>query len=255
MASSLLPDFDMQHLELANIHSWPLWFIIAYCGVIMLGLEILSTVIPLLFSFATKVNYPKEMHLDQFSLQDNLFIFINKLLTIMFVYHVIQVCYYTSTIEWDMSKMTIGNTVGSLILFYIFYDFLYMNFHRFLHLNFIYGYVHKHHHRQKVPTRGNLDAINVHPFEFLVGEYIHLVTIYFIPAHICAIGFFILAGGILASLNHTRLDLSIIPIFQVKAHAVHHEKNVNSNYGQYTMFWDHFFCTYKDFDRDYGKKE
>jgi len=149
--------------------------------------------------------------------------------------------------------MTIGNTVGSLILFYIFYDFLYMNFHRFLHLKSVYGYVHKHHHRQKAPTRGNLDAINVHPFEFLVGEYIHLLTIYCIPAHIYAVGFFILAGGILASLNHTRLDLSIIPIFQVKAHAVHHEKCVTSNYGQYTMFWDHFFCTYKDFDRDFKK--
>ena len=60
-----------------------------------------------------------------------------------------------------------------------------------------YGLIHKHHHRQKAPSRGNIDAINVHPFEFAVGEYLHLLTVYLIPCHIYTVAFFVLAGGIL----------------------------------------------------------
>ena len=52
---------------------------------------------------------------------------------------------------------------------------------------------------------GNLDAMNVHPFEFLFGEYLHLLTIYLIPGHIVVVLLFVLTGAQLASLNHTRL--------------------------------------------------
>lgn len=75
----------------------------------------------------------------------------------------------------------------------------------------------QHHHRQKAPSRGNLDAINVHPFEFAVGEYLHLLPIYLVPCHAYAVVFFVLAGGVLASLNHTRLDISLpLGIYSVK---------------------------------------
>jgi sterol desaturase/sphingolipid hydroxylase (fatty acid hydroxylase superfamily) len=42
-------------------------------------------------------------------------------------------------------------------------------------------FIHKHHHRQKAPSRGTADAINVHPFEFVCGEYNHLLAIYLVP--------------------------------------------------------------------------
>jgi hypothetical protein len=41
----------------------------------------------------------------------------------------------------------------------------------------VYRLVHKHHHRQHAPSRGNTDAVNVHPFEFVVGEYLHLAAV------------------------------------------------------------------------------
>merc|ERR1711918_262547 len=97
-----------------------------------------------------------------------------------------------------------------------------MTFHRIPHMRQFYSYVHKHHHRQKAPSRGNIDAINVHPFEFAVGEYLHLLTVYLIPCHIYTVAFFVLAGGILASLNHTRYDVNIPFFFSVKVHDVHH---------------------------------
>ena len=110
-------------------------------------------------------------------------------------------------------------------------------------------HIHKHHHRQKAPERGNIDAINVHPFEFAVGEYLHLLTVYLIPCHIYTVVFFVAIRGILASLNHTRYDVNIPYIFSVKVHDVHH-RIPESNYGQYTMFWDKLFGSYRDYNDD-----
>lgn len=66
------------------------------------------------------------------------------------------------------------STICAFILLYIVYDFFYTIGHRALHHRSVYKYVHKHHHRQRAPSRGNVDAVNVHPFEFVSGEYNHL---------------------------------------------------------------------------------
>jgi sterol desaturase/sphingolipid hydroxylase (fatty acid hydroxylase superfamily) len=162
----------------------------------------------------------------------------------IFVYHVIWVTNNTPTIEWASDKATLYNTFGSLCCFYVVYDFMYMWFHRILHIRALYPYIHKHHHRQKAPSRGNLDAINVHPFEFLTGEYLHLLVVWLIPCHIYAVVAFILLGGIFASLNHTRHDIRIPPfIYEVRVHDVHH-RLPESNYGQYIMLWDRIFGSY-----------
>ena len=221
------------------------------CVVVLIGLEILSRLVPLLFSLLSSSSLIeiRGKHLDQFEYTDHLYITINKGLTCMFVYHLLYFSCNTSTIKWEHSDATIMNTIGSLVLFYLFYDLFYMSFHRLLHIRSLYGIIHKHHHRQKAPSRGNLDAINVHPFEFLVGEYLHLLTICCIPCHIYAVVFFILAGGILASLNHTRLDINFASIYSVKVHDVHH-RLPESNYGQYTMVWDKVFGSYKDYNEN-----
>jgi sterol desaturase/sphingolipid hydroxylase (fatty acid hydroxylase superfamily) len=231
-----------------KLEKWSVWVIPGFCAGIMLGLDILSKIVPLIFGSVGAPLIPvKGKHLDEFSTQDNVFIFINKLLTIVFVYHLILVCNSTPTIKWNTDELNVYNTFGSLAAFYIFYDFFYMNFHRILHIRSLYALVHKHHHRQKAPSRGNLDAINVHPFEFLVGEYLHLLTIYVIPCHIYTVVFFILAGGVLASLNHTRYDISIPGLYCVNVHDVHH-RLPESNYGQYTMFWDMLFKSYRPYN-------
>jgi len=235
----------MTAVDLSNIGTWPIWLTASFCGIIALGLEILSRIVPFLFGHAGRIEI-RGKHLDKFEPLDNYFITINKGLTMMFVYHLIQVTYHTKSIKWSPDELTVANTAGSLVLFYVFYDFWYMLFHRFLHIPSLYGYVHKHHHRQKAPSRGNLDAINVHPFEFVVGEYIHLLAIYLIPCHIYAVVIFILAGGILASLNHTRFDVNIPYLYSVKVHDVHHRLPM-SNYAQYTMLWDSLFGTYRSY--------
>lgn len=227
---------SLKTMNLSHISTWPLWFTACYCGAIALGLEILSHIVHLLFGFAPDIPV-RGKHLDELSTLDKTFININKVLTMVFVYHTIYVTFNTPSIKWGLEEVTFANTLGSLVGFYLFYDFCYMWFHRILHMRRFYALIHKHHHRQKAPSRGNADAINVHPFEFLVGEYLHLLTIYIIPCHIFAVAFFILVGGILASLNHTRHNVVIPWLFDVKAHDIHH-RIPESNYGQYTMFWD-----------------
>jgi len=61
---------------------------------------------------------------------------------------------------------------------FVIYDLFYSRFHHLLHWRAIYGLVHKHHHKQKAPSRGNYDAVNVHPFEFVTGEWLHLLAMF-----------------------------------------------------------------------------
>ncbi len=118
----------------------------------------------------------------------------------------------------------------------------------------MYRLVHKHHHRQHAPSRGNTDAINVHPFEFVVGEYNHLLAVWLTGlllhrVHVAAVLAFIVAGGVGASLNHTRLDVRLPGggwLFDVRAHDVHH-RMPKSNYGQYTMAWDRLLGTFRPY--------
>lgn len=108
--------------------------------------------------------------------------------------------------------------------------------------------------QQKINSRANDDAINVHPIEFFLGEYNHLWSFYLcchvfgVRIHIIGVFLYIVAGGILAGLNHTRYDLSFqvfgITLFDTKVHDVHH-RIPQSNYGQYTMFWDHVFGSFR----------
>lgn len=148
--------------------------------------------------------------------------------------------------EWGAP--TLRNTAGALVALFVVFDFFYTLFHRALHIRAVYPWVHKHHHRQLAPSRGNADAINVHPFEFVCGEYNHLLAIALVPhVHVATAFAFIVVGGVLASLNHTRHDVRLEPkIYAVNVHDVHHRVPM-SNYGQYTMFWDRLMGSYIPF--------
>lgn len=204
---------------------------------------------------------------------DLAYITCSKLLTAAFTYHAIRYAWTQDTVVWPAAGgsptgLTLSNTLVALVALYVVYDLFYTFFHRALHHPSIYAYVHKHHHRQVVPFRGNTDAINVHPFEFVCGEYNHLLAVHLVslglkavagssllPAHAASylglaagsplvgvhaytMAFFIVFGGVLASLNHTRFDMSFGGgLFSVAYHDVHHHL-YRFNYGQYVMLWD-----------------
>ena len=59
-------------------------------------------------------------------------------------------------------------------------------------------------------SRANVDAVNVHPIEFFLGEYNHLLALYLccrtfgLQIHIFGGVLLLAIGGVLAGLNHTR---------------------------------------------------
>lgn len=273
--------------------TWTYRQIFGWIALVIAGLELLAW---LTYNIGKALGLEEEdvaitkrgRHLDKFEIVDLAFIASNKLTTALFSYHVIQYCWNSNFISWDFAlpsnpldfPVSFGVQFLAICAAYVVYDVFYGPFHWLLHNYKIYGLVHKHHHRQAAPSRGNLDALNVHPFEFVSGEYCHLLAVYIVAnvmgklfgfqMHILTILVFIVLGGVLASLNHTRFDLQFsmpfprvllggeflkaalantantkssilwIPLFSVAAHDLHHYEYAR-NYSQYTMLWDIFF--------------
>eukprot|EP01123_Difflugia_compressa_P000134 TRINITY_DN10238_c0_g1_i1.p1 TRINITY_DN10238_c0_g1~~TRINITY_DN10238_c0_g1_i1.p1 ORF type:complete len:274 (-),score=38.35 TRINITY_DN10238_c0_g1_i1:66-770(-) len=196
-------------------------------------------------------------HHDTLGFVDISYLAFNKVTTPLFIYHIIQFCYRSSKVSWsfqDPLSVLINSIVGVPLLFVI-YDLFYVPFHRTLHNNNIYKYIHKHHHQQNAPTRGLNDAINTHPFEYVLGQWNHLLSIYLLGfvmnVHVLTIFLFIAVGALMAGLNHTRLDIGIGSFYQVKHHDAHH-RYPNSNFGQYLVLFDILTGSFKE-SRDAGK--
>eukprot|EP00808_Paulinella_micropora_P025658 g50798.t1 len=235
---------------LLKTDTWLWYHKVLYCVVISLLYEVFTQLVMFVPHPSTPIKVRGE-HLSQLSRLDMSFITFNRLVTVLFTYHLLEYVHHNPKVPWALHQLSFLNTVVALVGCYVVYDLFYNPFHRFLHLRSVYGYVHKHHHRQKAPTRGNTDAINVHPFEFVSGEYNHLLTIVLLnrvglPVHILTVLLFVVGGGVLASLNHTRYDIEL-PwlLYKVKAHDLHHWFPT-ANYSQYTVFWDYVFGSYRE---------
>lgn len=224
-------------------------------GATQIGLEFYRHGIPRVFSSWESLP-ARGKPLDKLAPQDERCIAFSQVAIVVMTFHYLQFMAMSPNVLWKPEQATVTNTFLALALFFVVYDFFYAPFHRALHHRSVYAYVHKHHHRQVVPTRGNTDAINVHPFEFLMGEYNHVLAIYLVsrfvmPIHAIACVLFLVVGGCLATLNHTRLDciflhvpFTNVPIFGVRAHDTHHAIP-NTNYGQYIMLWDYVMGTFR----------
>ena len=240
-----------------------------FTAFILTGLELLNFIIKFSGSWGLILgmrNYPKGIpvrgkHLDELSIKDYVFISLNKAATPPFVYFLLKYMYFESNAVWALDSLSFKNCILPLPFLFIIYDFFYTILHWALHVKAIYGYIHKHHHHQKAPSRANVDAVNVHPIEFFLGEYDHLFTVFLwcrvfgMQLHLAGVVLFLVIGGSLASLNHTRFDVmlsipwplstkAVFSVYDTKAHDVHH-RIPQSNYGQYIMLWDWIFGTYR----------
>ncbi|CBJ26879.1 conserved unknown protein [Ectocarpus siliculosus] len=245
--------------------TWQWWHYPAWLSVILLGLEFVAAMVHV-FGRASKAATirPRGKHLDEFTPLDRLFVAFNRCSTAVFTYHAVQYLWYApwgGRVAWGVSELGLASGLGALVAQYVVYDLFYTVFHRVLHLRGLYKHIHKHHHRQKAPTRGNADAVNVHPLEFLGGEYnhllaLHLVSRYVVPVHVVSAGAFIVAGGFFASLNHTRFDIRIPFLYEVRYHDIHHWYP-ECNYGQYTMLWDWVMGSLKAYpaEEDRGERK
>jgi len=237
---------------------WSLAEKLLFCAVIIIAMEILQFITAHLGAWLRLDTIPvRGKHLDEFSSTDHVFVTISKIQTGPFVYFLLSYWMSEQNILWSLQDATLANVILPVPLMFIVFDFFYTIMHWALHIKAVYGFIHKHHHHQKAPSRAVVDAVNVHPVEFILGEYNHLWTMYLIatclemPIHILGALIFVASGGILAGLNHTRYDVEIkffgINLYDSKAHDVHH-RIPQSNYGQYTVFWDWVFGTFRPYN-------
>ena len=239
--------------------------------------------------FHSKLIPVRGKHLDELSVKDHLFIGMNRIATAPFVYFLLRYLYHEPNAVWDPRKMTATNVLLPIPIIFVIYDFFYTLLHWALHIKAIYGYIHKHHHHQKAPryvsidgklhavgkasisifsqhecasffflscrsSRATVDAINVHPVEFFLGEYNHIFACFLycralgMELHAATTIIFLVIGAVLAGLNHTRYDCVIsllgVTLYDSKVHDVHH-RIPQSNYGQYIMLWDHLFGSFR----------
>jgi len=195
---------------------------------------------------------------EDLGLSDYAFVIINKIITCFYIYHSVV---FLREAEWVTGKrvdLSVLNTVGAVLLSLGVYDSIYVPFHRMLHLPALYPLIHKHHHKQINPFRSLYDGINTHPFEFVCGEYLHLLSVWVVGEllglvgckfHVVGLLTFLMLTGSLAPLNHTRWTISVPFLFDTRTHDTHH-KFPRSNYCQYVAWWDHLYGTYIPYNRD-----
>lgn len=232
-----------------------------FCGcVAMMGMEALNIFTKKLGKIVNLKYIPvRGKHLDDLESIDLLYITLNKIATVPFVYLLAKYMYNEPNAVWSLNEMTVSNTLMTVPPFFIIYDFFYTILHWALHIQSVYGYIHKHHHRQKAPSRANVDAVNVHPIEFFLGEYNHLLAIFLwcnyfgMKMHVMTLNVIFTMSAVLTGLNHTRFDSKIqllgITLYDSKWHDVHH-RIPQSNYGQYTNFWDLVFRSFRAYNPD-----
>lgn len=230
-----------------------------FIAIIFIGFGFYNRVVIPLIAMMIKSRIPERAKpLKTLTLKDKVYIAFAKVVTALFVYHI-----YKFVTDKSLSRMSV-NFLDQVALvrslcwlpvhlpaLFIIYDFFYTLFHWALHWPPIYPLIHKHHHRQMSPFRGNSDAINDHPIEYVSGEYLHLFALYLLTritpvgqVHAMTAILFIFIGGTLASVNHTRINFHIPYMFNVNAHDYHH-RQPRVNFGQYIMFWDWVFGTFQ----------
>ena len=246
------------------------WTVLDYTffGVtILLALELLNIVVKygsrngLFTGNSNKKQIPvRGKHLDDLRPIDYLFISMNKAATPPFVYFLMRYLYFEENSVWSINSLSLRNTLVPLPFLYVIYDFFYTILHWALHIQSVYKYIHKHHHTQKAPSRANVDAVNVHPVEFFLGEYNHLLAVFIWckclhqDLHVACVVLFLLIGGVLTAWNHTRFDIvyslnGMVTFFDSKYHDVHH-RIPQCNYGQYIMLWDLVFGTFRPYNHN-----
>lgn len=150
---------------------------------------------------------------------------------------------YSRLYQVDFSKFAwhqlLSDVMFSTVYFLVFTDALIYWIHRGLHHRLLYKYLHKVHHRWKVPTPfashafhpvdGFLQSFPYHlyPFLFPLNKYVYLALFVFVNIWTVSI--------------HDadyRVPKLLEPIINGSAHHTDHHIFYNCNYGQYFTLWD-----------------
>ena len=144
--------------------------------------------------------------------------------------------YLPATISWPL---LVGDIILSTIGLLVFTDALIYWIHRGLHHRSVYKYLHKVHHRWKVPTPFASHAF--HPIDgFLQSCPYHLYPFIFPLNKYVYLGFFVFVNIWTVSIHDGdyRVPEFLRPFVNGSAHHTDHHLLYNYNYGQYLTLWD-----------------
>lgn len=148
----------------------------------------------------------------------------------------------------------IGDIIFSTLCFLIFTDALIYWIHRGLHHRSVYKYLHKVHHRWKVPTPfashafhpldGFLQSFPYHlyPFIFPLNKYVYLALFVFVNIWTVSIHD-----------GDYRVPELLRPVINGSAHHTDHHLLYNYNYGQYFTLWDRIGGSFREPNAFQGK--
>lgn len=123
-------------------------------------------------------------------------------------------------------------------------DALFYWAHRFMHLKWVFPYIHLEHHKSSVPTP--FDFLTFHPGEAIIHGMTYFLLIIIVPIHPIMFALFHLYNLILNVAAHSGYELMPEKLRRhwlfnwqntTTNHDTHHKK-FNCNYGNYFIIWD-----------------
>ena len=151
----------------------------------------------------------------------------------------------------DESYPSFLETLLSMLIFTFYEDFNFYWSHRFLHLPFVYNYIHKIHHRYF--NVFHLNCAYTHPFEIFIGNFLpsNLGMLVCGPLfHLTSYTVFIVFRVLETHEAHGGYEFPF-SIFKINPwgiesnyHNFHHLKNVG-NFSTFFFLWDSIFKTNK----------
>uniref|UniRef100_A0A7S4DZG1 Fatty acid hydroxylase domain-containing protein n=1 Tax=Lotharella globosa TaxID=91324 RepID=A0A7S4DZG1_9EUKA len=185
---------------------------------------------------------------------DYIYLAVNSVIEYIFMLGIMSYAWTSPDVGRRVEDLGLLNTLVALWVIFVVDDFFYTPCHLLMHTKALYKYVHKHHHRQNLPTRGYPDAGNEHPIEQVIGMSCVwgalLVTSKLIGLHAATVLIYFGLYAALAMLNHMRYDVTFNALgftYSVRCHEMHH-RFPRCNYAQYFMLWDKLLGTYRDYE-------
>eukprot|EP00190_Bangiopsis_sp_CCMP1999_P001704 CAMPEP_0198730974 /NCGR_PEP_ID=MMETSP1475-20131203/27349_1 /TAXON_ID= ORGANISM="Unidentified sp., Strain CCMP1999" /NCGR_SAMPLE_ID=MMETSP1475 /ASSEMBLY_ACC=CAM_ASM_001111 /LENGTH=274 /DNA_ID=CAMNT_0044493867 /DNA_START=56 /DNA_END=877 /DNA_ORIENTATION=+ len=153
------------------------------------------------------------------------------------------IIYGHSRLYTDVRQYGIVYFLISPLLFILFSDFIIYWVHRWLHHGLIYKHIHKPHHSFIHTTP--FAAFAFHPIDGFAQGVAYQIFVFCFPLHSFLHMVSLAIVGLWTINIHDRVDLRIPFVNGAGHHQVHH-LTFRSNYGQYFVFSDKLFGTFKD---------
>jgi len=197
---------------------------------------------------------PKPVFQHKINATDVAYLIVNSTVEYVFALQISHLLWFAPLVVRAPTSLSLLNGPLAFWMLLVVDDMLYAPLHRAMHLQAVYRWVHKHHHRNTFPARGYIDAANEHPVEQIAALCLHWVAVHVVAhtagLHVAAVLAHFGVKALGACFNHTGYDVQLRFCgieYSVRAHETHHRKP-NTNFAQYVMFWDKLMGTYKEYE-------